>query len=75
MKIARCSDHTVVNAILVDENNKEHQVMIFNDIINQIVMFASEAGSGSGDIVDKLLSAPVLCYTINHKDIVSSVSK
>ena len=75
MKVARCSDHTVVNAMLVDENNKEYRVTIFNDIIDQIVMFASEAGSGSGDIEDKLLSVPVLCYTINHKDIVSSVSK
>ena len=47
MKVARCSDHTVVNAMLVDEN-KEYRVTIFNDIIDQIVMFASEAGSGSG---------------------------
>ena len=35
MKIARYSDHSVVNVMLPDENNKEYQVTMFNDIINQ----------------------------------------
>ena len=72
MKIVRCS---VVNVMLLDENNKEYQVTMFNNIIDQILMFSTEAASdASGDIADNHLNAPILCYAINHKDIVLSVS-
>ena len=75
MKIARCNDHRVVNVLLLDENDKEYKVTIFNDIIDQILMFSTDAANDvSEDIADKLLNAPVLYYTINQKDIVSSVS-
>jgi len=76
MKIARCNHDVVVNVILINENNKEHLVTMFNDIIKQILMFISTEATHSGleDIADNLLSAPVLCYTINHKDIVCAVS-
>ena len=75
MKIARCIDHRVVNVLLLDENDKEYKVTIFNDIIDQILMLSTDAtNDGSEDIADKLLNAPVLYYTINQKDIVSSVS-
>ena len=75
MKIARCSDHSVVNVMLLDENNKEYKATMFNDIIDQIIMLSTDAANdASGDIADKLLNAPVLCYTINQNDIVSSIS-
>ena len=36
MKIARCSNHRVVNVMLLDENDKEYMVTVFSDIIDQI---------------------------------------
>ena len=74
MKMAKCPKKTVARVILEDDKNKEYKVTIFNDILNQILVYAVPHTS-SIDLEDQLLSAPVLVYTINSKDTVTSVSQ
>ena len=74
MKMAKCPKKTVARVILEDDKNKEYKVTIFNDILNQILAYAVPHAS-SINLEDQLLSAPVLVYTINSKDTVTSVSQ
>ena len=74
MKMAKCPKKTVAQVILEDDKNKEYKVTIFNDILNQILVYAVPHTS-SINLEDQLLSAPVLVYTINSKDTVTSVSQ
>ena len=53
----------------------EYHVTIFSEVLDRIFMLSTEnVNTDEGDTADKLLSAPVLNYTITHKDVVSSVS-
>ena len=48
--ITRCSDHRVVNVMLLDENNKEYKVTMFN-IIDQILMLSTEAANDASQFL------------------------
>ena len=72
MKLTKCTDHCVANVIVEDKDGKEYRVTIFNDVLKKIASL--EEVAGEDDMADKLLAAPLLSFTINHKDIISSFS-
>ena len=74
MKLSKCDDRSVANVILEDKDNKEHRIIIFDEVL-EIVSRHGRDAAGECDIEDQLLSAPSLNYTINQKDIVCSISQ
>ena len=74
MKLSKCGKKSVTRVILEDEKENEHKVTIFSDILHQIVEYAKPL-TNSVDLVEQLLLAPKLSYTINAKETVASVSR
>ena len=63
----------VAHVILEDEAEKEYKVTIFSEILEQIVNYAKSL-TNSVDLVEQLLVATKLTYTLNAKETVVSVS-
>lgn len=63
----------VARVILEDEAEKEYKVTIFSEILEQIVNYAKSL-TNSVDLVEQLLVAPKLTYTLNAKETIVSVS-
>ena len=74
MKVLKCAKKAVAHVIVEDDKNQEHKVTIFSEVIDAIVNYA-DLSSNNVDMAEKLLSAPPLCYTVNAKDIVTSVTR
>ena len=74
MKLAKCGKKGITSVSLKDEDNNERTVTILSEIFDQIISFAKPL-NGSIDLAEQLLSAPKLCYTINAKEMVTSVSR
>ena len=73
MKAHRCQTQRMADITLEDDSKRVYHVTIFNDILEKVRNLGKQV-VGDVDIDDQLLSAPPLIYTINQKDIVSSVS-
>lgn len=74
MKASKCAKKGVAHVIVEDSAQEEHKVTIFSEVIDSIVIHAN-LSSSNVDVAEKLLLAPALCYTVNSKDIVTSVTK
>ena len=55
------------------QNKNTNSLAIFSEVIDNIVNYANLLSSNSD--VAELLLAPLLCYIVNTKDIVSSVTR
>jgi len=73
MKVTRCPSQRMADITLENDSKKAYHVTIFNDVLEKVRNLGKQV-VGDVDIYDQLLSAPPLIYTINQKDIVSSVS-
>ena len=73
MKLARCPIQSMANIILEDDTKTSYHVTIFNDVFDKIRNFGKQIIEDA-DIDDQLLSSPPLSYTVNQKDIVTSVA-
>ena len=67
MKVSKCAKKVVAHVIVEDVKNQEHKVTIF---VNYV-----DLSNNNVDMAEKLLAAPPLCYTVNAKDIVTSVTR
>ena len=74
MKALKCAKKGVARVIVEDTAKQEHKLTIFSEVIDSIVNYAN-LSSSNVDVAEKLLLAPLLCYTVNTKDIVSSVTR
>jgi len=70
IKLAKCANHNIANVILEDDTKKVYCTTTFNDVLEKIRSFTT----GEHNLDNQLLAAPPLIYTINHKEIVSSVA-
>jgi len=73
MKLAKCKGKKIARILLQDVNNKEFEVTMFDEIVEQVVGF-SDTTSIEVSIDDKLLATPSLMFTIRN-EVVTSVSK
>lgn len=73
MKVSKCRKNIVSRVILEDESENEYTVTIFSEILEQIVNHAKSL-TDSVNLVEQLLLAPKLTYTLNVKETVVSVS-
>ena len=67
-KLSKVGRNTAANVMIEDDAGKEHRVTMFDEVVQQVMKDVQE-----GDVAEKLLSAPVMKYTISKKGIVSSV--
>ena len=68
-KLQKCDLNTVARIQIEDENSKTYTVTAFQTVIDMI----SKDQEGA-DLVEKLLRAPAMSFTITNKDILSNVS-
>jgi len=73
MKSSKCAKKTFARVILEDDKCNEYKVTIFNDIFNQLIRYAPPHSSTT-DVEEQLLLLPLLVYTHNAKDTVTSVT-
>ncbi len=71
MKMARCGKSMAVRLIIEDDDGNEHKATAFTEVVQRIIQ-GVDAGS---DVEEKMLSAPLMNFTISTKDTVSSVTK
>ena len=74
MKVSKCAKKAVAHVIVEDTEKQEHKVTIFSEVVHSIVNYA-DLSSSNVDVAEKLLLAPTLCYTVNVKDIATSVTR
>ena len=74
VKLSKCGNSSIANVILEDADKKEYRVTMFDEVLSIALQYGEDA-IGECDVQDQLLSLPPLSYTINHKDIVSSISQ
>lgn len=74
MKALKCAKKGVARVIVEDTAQQEHKLTIFSEVIDSILNHVN-LSSSDVDVAEKLLSAPLLCYTVNDKDIVSAVTR
>ena len=68
-KLQKCDLNTVARIQIEDENSKTYTVTAFQTVIDMI----SKDQEGA-DLVEKLLRAPAMSFTVTNKDILSNVS-
>ena len=69
MKFAKNCESITARFVIVDHEGQEHKVTAFDEIVKEI-----SNGQMGDDIEEKLLSAPVMIFTVNNRDIVCAVS-
>ncbi len=69
VKMSRCKQSAAAKLVLEDNSGKVHKVTAFTDVVEDIVR--EQVGSTTAE---KILSAPVMKWTVTRKDIVSSVT-
>ena len=74
MKALKCAKKGVRCIIVEDTIKQEHKVTIFSKVLDAIVNYAN-LSSSNVDVAEKLLLAPPLCYTVNAKGIVTSMTR
>ena len=70
VKMSKSAKSVAVQIIIEDVNGKEHRATAFNEVVNTII-----DGVDGADMCEKLLSAPVMKFTITSRETVSSVMK
>ena len=68
VKLIKCWKSVSTRFVILDDDGREYRVTAFDDIVKNIT-----DGQTGEDVGDKLLSAPVMTFTINRKDIVCAV--
>ncbi len=68
-EMSRCHKSTAARLVLEDDKGNIHKVTAFNDIVEDIAR-----GQEGSTIVERVLSAPSMNWTVSRKDIVSSVT-
>jgi len=72
VKISKCESKQIARVPVVDTNDKEYKMTMFDEIIHQVLGFSD--AMLSGDIDDQLLATPCLSFTIKD-EVVTSVCK
>ncbi len=69
MKISRCGKSVAARLVIEDDEGKEHKATAFNDVVDDIIRGVD------GENLEKMLSAPVMKFTITTRNTISSVTK
>ena len=69
VKMSRCTKSVAACLVVEDEAGKEHRVTAFNEVVDDIIR-----GVDGSDVTEKLLSLPMMKFTI-VRDVIVSVSK
>ena len=69
VKMSRCTKSVAARLVVEDEAGKEHRVTAFNEVVDNIIR-----GVDGSDVSEKLLSVPMMKFTI-VRDVIVSVSK
>jgi len=66
VKLAKCKNRNVARIEIEDEKGgTQYKLMVFDDVVEQIVRFCREDGCSEEDLSDLLLLSPMLSYTVN----------
>ena len=68
VKSSRCVECTVARLMIQDKEGNEYRVTAYNDVIEAIINNADGT-----DMVEKLLTAPMMKFVISSKDVITSV--